>query len=341
MNASTTSAHVPDPPAFSTYLNMIESPLCTLASVLTISLDSRLLYYGWFQPTRLRVRHLSSAMWLYLAGHTLAQLANLPYMVYLTGWWRPRDANIYNPYAIFWLGLANVVYMAVSPVPILFLTLDRCLALQFEWGWRHQVKNWIFHASWIALVALAAATIYTSLAWELPLDVPAVIGCQVVSCVMHVYHAQFSVLCKSLLESVNLLLAIYFLQALRRRTAMNGAAAGATVSQQKERRVKNRLMSMILWLEITLNVVPLWCGIAYTMAGRPVAEFFTGLSRGPVFWHIGTLCTSANGVLCAIFYTKTLLGRREVAAGHRTDGATATAPPSNQLQTISLARSRA
>lgn len=75
----------------------------------------------------------------------------------------------YNPFVLFVTGFGIDVYYAVSPIPLFFLTVDRCLILLSTYGHSHRSKRILFTIE-LATIALAVGvTVVMSLA-ELPFD---------------------------------------------------------------------------------------------------------------------------------------------------------------------------
>lgn len=75
----------------------------------------------------------------------------------------------YQPYVLFYTGLAIDVYYAVSPIPLFFLALDRCLILLATYGYGYKAKKVLFSVELLTIFSAVTITVVMSVV-ELPLD---------------------------------------------------------------------------------------------------------------------------------------------------------------------------
>lgn len=75
----------------------------------------------------------------------------------------------YDPYVLFFTGLGVDIYYAVSPIPLFFLTVDRCLILSSTYAYGHRSKRLLFLVELVTLVFAVGVTVAVSLV-ELPFD---------------------------------------------------------------------------------------------------------------------------------------------------------------------------
>ena len=66
-----------------TYLNFGGNVATTVASLAAIANISRLLYFAWLRPSRLKVKQVQPALLFYLVVHLLCLVAWLPLFIYL------------------------------------------------------------------------------------------------------------------------------------------------------------------------------------------------------------------------------------------------------------------
>jgi len=287
------------------YLNIVQNSVAVLCALMAISLNARLIYHGWVHQSKssnqaLKVRQLSKAMWFYLSVHLIGCVLTLPYNFYVVCNWRPAPLSPYDPYTLYWLGLPLIAYYTMSPVPILFLTIDRCLALKVRSRNDNQLREWIFLFG-CAILFVAAMGSLTVNAAELPLDMDRVEGCQTFGCLVLKYRSQPQLLFKNMMELLNLLLALYFFRLLSSTSlAMEVSVSGA----RREILLKNRMVKCVLVLEIFFNVIPNITSYAINVMTGVSATIYLG--QFPVTF----LCI--NGALCGCFYNWMLLAKKKI-----------------------------
>ncbi|KAI1694159.1 hypothetical protein DdX_20272 [Ditylenchus destructor] len=123
-------------------------------------------------------------------------------------------ANTYDVTAMYWLGMHLSNSLAVLPVLIFFLTLDRCLALNFPLLYSRQMYKWTaVNAIVITVLVYVLSTTFSLL--ELPLQYSKVKTCSVFTCVLLKFNLLPQFIYKVGFGMANLLLSIYFLWVTR------------------------------------------------------------------------------------------------------------------------------
>ncbi|KAI3417568.1 hypothetical protein GPALN_013288 [Globodera pallida] len=161
--------------------------------IISGTLNMRLLLLARFRPAVLRVPELSRALVVYLCFHCAGAILSLPYNAYMLikfyygtkAWHTPRTV-----YTIFWLGIWQSTYTAISPLAVLFLTMERCFVIKLATNLtkRERLGRWMCRASIATLLAAfsASTAIYMD---ELPLGIEIKLSnCASVSCLMLKWH---------------------------------------------------------------------------------------------------------------------------------------------------------
>lgn len=146
MTSNTTSVAVPTP-SYLPDLIALEAGLCSVVQLTSSALMLHLIANSrlWRQlvpsssssssaiPSS-AAQQLSPTMLLYLVAHSVLGLASLPFYLYTLVGWRPASMRshppvLYDPLTLFWLGELSSSYYGLMPLPVIFLTLDRCLVI--------------------------------------------------------------------------------------------------------------------------------------------------------------------------------------------------------------------
>ncbi|KAI1700933.1 hypothetical protein DdX_16431 [Ditylenchus destructor] len=106
---------------------------------------THLLYCQYFNKTRLKVINLAPSMIIFLFTHVICATLEMPYHVYLVWKWNPKAVGAYDPYVLYWTGLWNEVYFQLISLSVLFLSLDRLLAIKFPFHYNYncRIKRWM------------------------------------------------------------------------------------------------------------------------------------------------------------------------------------------------------
>ncbi|KAI1711827.1 hypothetical protein Ddc_12660 [Ditylenchus destructor] len=175
------STNPPQIRSYLTYLNFGETILTLVFQSISISSMSYLVYCAAFKRKSLR-GNLSASLLVYLILHIMCSTSAVPYHLYTVLNWRPA-ANNYSPNLLFWLGMLPNTYYFVSPIPVFFLTLDRCLALKAPFFHNNLGKKWITVPTIVVFLTVYGVCIYYFLR-ELPLDIEKTSICTLFACTL-------------------------------------------------------------------------------------------------------------------------------------------------------------
>ncbi|KAI1704284.1 hypothetical protein Ddc_16212 [Ditylenchus destructor] len=70
-------------------------------------------------------------MVVYITVQLIGCILALPSHIYQVVWWRPGVSN-YNVMILYILGIFSANYVATSGIPVMLLSLDRCMILKFK-----------------------------------------------------------------------------------------------------------------------------------------------------------------------------------------------------------------
>ncbi|KAI1704324.1 hypothetical protein DdX_14320 [Ditylenchus destructor] len=238
---------------------------------------------------------MSASLLIFIITHTIAALAIFPYMLYLIVFWSATDGNgKYDPYVLFWTGMASALYLTVSGLATFFLTFDRCLLLRFPAIYQGKLKRRFPHlfATIIILMTIYIIGVYALL--RLPLDVLKVQHCQSTGCVdinsdkNLIYRDIITEYGKLIISGINIILMFYFLWLLHR-----------TSSDKRN----DRIVKITIFLDVALDSAPLLIyRILITFAADSVVTIYVAQLSGLLF--------VLRMAICAIFYWIILLKMR-------------------------------
>ncbi|KAI1695209.1 hypothetical protein DdX_19716 [Ditylenchus destructor] len=138
MNTSTEKSSMAiAPSSYLHWLNFVQTLITLVFQVTSISLMSRLMFYRFLKPLKYEMRNMSKTIVLNAFVHIIGSILTIPHHLYLVLWWKQAtpsastDEPLYDPNVLYWTGMFLGVYMYAPPVPVFFLTLERCIALKF------------------------------------------------------------------------------------------------------------------------------------------------------------------------------------------------------------------
>ncbi|KAI1706653.1 hypothetical protein DdX_12863 [Ditylenchus destructor] len=208
------------------------------------------------------------------------------------------DDPLYQPYALFSTSMFMGIYLYAPPVPVFFLTLERCIALKFPVKFnskfvrrRMPIIATIATMTWCIAIALGFFL-------ELPLDVEKVKYCEIASCTNIKYHGASQQYMKISLAVVNVVCTTYFYYALLTFKTFNGTQGLLTV--------KNRVVLVTTLSELLFNILPLAFSIIFTKV--------TGESSANFFGNYGMTLFSLDAMICSLFYTRVYLKKKTQSA---------------------------
>jgi hypothetical protein len=241
------------------YVDFVGNIAIIVTSLAAIANNSRLLSFAWFQPSRLKVKQVQPALLFYLITHLVCLVAWLPHHCYMVLRWSAVPAFDYQ--LVFWTGFPVPVYMATVPIPFFLLTVDRILSLKPYLPNERFLRRVALRFSCLLQVAVAIVTAFVSTWGELPLDLQAIEGCAAYLCVLRHYRNLPVLYFRNSVETVNLVLAVYFTRLLRARE-LSATAAWGQQKHHRESHLRNRLVRNILMAEICVSMLPTYLAYA-------------------------------------------------------------------------------
>jgi len=165
----------------------------------------------------------SPTMLLFLTTHAFLGTAPLLYCLYVIVAWRPT-ASPYNSYSLFWSGLLATGYYVSTPLPVLFLTLDRCLVLAnvFPQSFYKRLARITAGVGAVTILVVAVSCVAVTVLGELPLA-SAASHCTIFTCLLHGAGKWVVFYVRNAIELVNLTLALLFLYLVRVKRAARTA----------------------------------------------------------------------------------------------------------------------
>jgi len=73
--------------AYLTYVNFAGNIAILVTSLIAVGIISRLLFFAWLRPSRVKVKEVQPALLFYLIAHLTCLLAWLPHHFYMVMWW--------------------------------------------------------------------------------------------------------------------------------------------------------------------------------------------------------------------------------------------------------------
>lgn len=172
------------PYAYLTFLIFDENVAVLIIQLITLPLDINLLITSAFYPKKLTVSShasgtehgaLSKSMAALISTHAISMALMLPYLGYVVTAWRvpevqPRNAAVFNPSLLFWLGVSCNLTLVIPSAAVFFLTLDRLLTLTWGHAYGRREKTLFLHVEIVVLTAVALALIGSTIIYEWPLQ---------------------------------------------------------------------------------------------------------------------------------------------------------------------------
>ncbi|KAL3085626.1 hypothetical protein niasHT_037367 [Heterodera trifolii] len=263
-----------------------------VCKLITALLITRLLLLARFRPAVLRVPELSHALRTFLGFHLAGAIVTMPYNAYVSIVYYTSpgvDKSVqhkpssYNMYALYWLGQWQNTYTALSPLVVLFLTLERCFIIKLATtpATREKVERRLF---WAGIGTLLAAFMLSTLFFmdELPLNIMElnVIGCQSVSCVMRKWDNMPQLVIKGTAGILNIFCSIYFLYSLHKLQTSRAMM-----------KLKNHLVIVTICFAICLDFFPAFLGIILNIFGSGLLS------------NVASTSTVVDSLCCAIYFS--------------------------------------
>uniref|UniRef100_A0A914H6G2 Uncharacterized protein n=1 Tax=Globodera rostochiensis TaxID=31243 RepID=A0A914H6G2_GLORO len=275
---------------------------------ITCTLTMRLLLLARFRPAVLYVPELSRALIVYLCFHCAGAILSLPYNAYVLIKFYYGTKSWHTPstiYTIFWLGQWQNTYTAISPLVVLFLTVERCFVIKLATNpaKRERFGRWMCRASIVTMLAAFSASTCIYMA-ELPLDIDRLklSSCASVSCLMLKWHNLLQLFFKCSVSFLNIFWCLYLLYSLRAFRAM--------------KIIKNDLVIVTICFELCLNFLPALVSICFNYFGKGLLS------------NVASTCSALDACCCAIFYSLVLVPPRCLKRANASVGSTNEPRPS-------------
>ncbi|KAI1693878.1 serpentine type 7TM GPCR chemoreceptor srbc domain-containing protein [Ditylenchus destructor] len=128
--------------------------------------------------------------------------------------WRGSNTK-YDMNIFFWTGMLSANYTSISPIPVLFLTLDRCLALRFPLKYNNALIRQLISMCCVTIILIDYIGSTVILLLELPLPIYLIKDCITFGCVPIKHKTYYQLFWKTAFGSIDLLCGIYFFYLLR------------------------------------------------------------------------------------------------------------------------------
>ncbi|KAI1709166.1 hypothetical protein Ddc_14003 [Ditylenchus destructor] len=267
-----------------TYLVFGESILTLIIQIFAVTVLSNLALRAiFFQKNFRNGKGIPRTLLVYLLTELVFTALSVPYYVYVIFWWRP--VSNYDVRILYWLGMYSTFYLTLVPVPLFFVTLDRCIALKRPLQYNSWTHNWLSKASALSVLCVAIASTCAVLL-ELPLEIDSLNNCQQFACIV-VKSRNFFKFFRVVIEAMNLILGIYFLLSLRSLSS---------------NRVKNLIVRNTVIFDVCLNILPNYFDLFYSM--------ITGNSSAVYLGQYVMLLGVLDAALCGTYYTVVFLRKQ-------------------------------
>ncbi|KAI1703733.1 hypothetical protein Ddc_16430 [Ditylenchus destructor] len=276
-----------------TYLNFYET-LATLLCILVTNLFTlnliRCHYRGKTKFCSIKFR-LCKSLLTYLYSHFILSLISIPYHIYFILHWDPDGTEVENLTLFYVLGIWPNVYLAMTPMFVSLLAVDRCLAIWLAANYTGPFRAIVVGVGrTVILLAVVLNTVIFLL--ELPLDRSTVATCETFPCMVLKFRFYPQNLTKIVCFVINFGCSFSFFALLRRRTAITGLS----------KRISDRIVKYTLVLDFLFETLPtIVSSVFIHIVGVPPNNFI-----GPYAALLGMM----NAGICSVLYSRTLLQRR-------------------------------
>ncbi|KAI1693447.1 hypothetical protein Ddc_22813 [Ditylenchus destructor] len=263
-----------------------------------------ILYRVIMSTTKYQSSSISKNVILYMIVHIVGSTLTLLHHLYLVIFWRPAtpsiatDDPLYDPYVLFWTGMFMGIYLYAAPMPVFFVTLDRCIALKFPIQYNNKFVRRRMPIITTIVTVLWCAAIVIFFLLELPLDLTNVKFCESATCMLLKYHGAPQQYMKYAVSVMNAVCTVYFFYALRTFNTFDGARKIFTA--------KNRIVIVTSVSEFLLNIFPLVFATVYLNVAKQSSAIILG--------NYGMLLFTIDAVICSIFYVRIYLRKNTQVA---------------------------
>ncbi|KAL7074778.1 hypothetical protein ACQ4LE_006167 [Meloidogyne hapla] len=305
-----------------TYLNFGEHIVGLISQLTAIVIITILLLIYNFNVDLLKVKTFSRSMIFYLCVHLFCAIFGIPHLIYKVFWWKPLEAgatnSAYDPYFLFWTGLPELSYMALAPFCVLYLIIDRCLALRLLTDKTNKLLSYLATIFGF-LIYCSSLGIYIA---ELPLDLnkgpfektsfhypgngaknshkqfwkwnnlKLVSRCELASCLMLKYRNILQLSAKMVIGTLNVIFCLIFLYLLEK--SGNG------------KNLKNRVVKYTITLEILFNVLPGYSAVIFNV--------ITGTPSSAYIGEFALVFCSMDAAICSAIYLRLFLRQKNTSS---------------------------
>ncbi|KAI1715290.1 hypothetical protein Ddc_10942 [Ditylenchus destructor] len=245
--------------------------------------------------------NLSHCMFVYLTFSWIMALVSIPNHLYVVI--NMITCENYAPYTIYWLGLwPNVCYGAIT-VPVVFISLERCLAIRLAARYSSQVFIIVIkrccgiHLFQVQIRLMITDILLLSIVFmvcllffllELPLDTSTGLTCTNAPCLSRKFRALQIAIPKVLLSGMSVAVSSLFL---------------FFMGNIDFKLTRNRMVKYTVILDFLMNVVPIYSSLAYYLV--------THVSSTVYFGEYSLTLNAIESAILSLYYYRVLLLRRK------------------------------
>ncbi|KAI1718293.1 hypothetical protein DdX_06714 [Ditylenchus destructor] len=251
--------------SYITYVNFSEAIVTIFCQLVTITLMANLISCSQFSSPFFIIKSggLSKSMLVYLYTHLILTSLSIFYHIYLVVKWHAPDPELppmYDPQILFWLGMWPSNYLAVAPLVVLLLAVDRILSLKCHARYTKFAQN-LFISTGVILIISATCASVCSYLLELPLETEKVLRCEHFSCVVVRLKNRPQLLTKVVLATANTICSFFFFYVVRQSTRGNSS-----------RVIKDRVIKNTIMLEIFFDVIPGYFAYFFNLVSFKISQ---------------------------------------------------------------------
>ncbi|KAI1701312.1 hypothetical protein Ddc_17675 [Ditylenchus destructor] len=254
-----------------------------LFSVVSVAIFSRILYtYAFRHSSGLRVRHLSRCMVAYMAINVVGLVTSAPNYMYqiISG---PIIITKDTPEFQSWLQSTAITYLEVMPVAVLFLALERCLAILFVLTSRTETVIFTCNVVCVLTIAIVNLFVYRPIYYS---------------------NKMYLFAFKMIVGVLNVCACAFLFWKVRQVQALAYRSESAS-------HTKNTIVKFTCAAELCLEFLPSLIATILLLAGGSSIFAYTGLFAST------TQCL--NAMICAIIYHRTLHAKNRASVVAVTD----------------------
>uniref|UniRef100_A0A915E8K3 Vomeronasal type-1 receptor n=1 Tax=Ditylenchus dipsaci TaxID=166011 RepID=A0A915E8K3_9BILA len=148
------------PKSYLPYLVFFQNIIAIFAQIISITNFSRLVLHKIFSIRKSYPRKICKTLMFYIIVHLIGALTSIWLSIYMVFGFEPVS-GLYNVHILYVLSLFAVNYSSISAIPLLCMTIDRCLAFKLPMGNNMRVKL-LRISIVVVIVAYALSTFFCS-----------------------------------------------------------------------------------------------------------------------------------------------------------------------------------